>query len=588
LMICYDYRAYKNLSSSEAMDAAQVARNLSEGKGFTTQFIRPFSMNLIRKRSMDKLAGGESADQLDLARIKGEHPDLANPPLYPLVLAGVMKAAPFDFTISKTRPFWSSNNRFLRYQPDFLLAIFNQVLFAVAAVMLFFLARRLFDSAVAWTSTILFLGTELLWRFSTSGLSTMFLLIVFIGLAWALTRFEHETREPSKGQATGLGLAALVGVMVGLTALTRYSCAVLIIPALACVMWFSGQKRVVFASVTLLGFLVTLGPWVLRNYSVSGTFFGIPGYALMENSYLFPDFRLQRSLDPDVSRSILGVLWTKLTVNTRDIFRGELPKFGGSWVSAFFLVGLLVNFRSPAARRIRYFILLCLPVLILAQALGRTRLSEDAPEVNTENLLVLLTPLVLVYGVSLFYMLLEQIAVPVAEARYAIIGGFGFVVCLPLLFVFVTPKTIPLAYPPYDPPSMQKIAEWLQPKELIMTDIPWATAWYAHRQSVWLTLNATPNPRDPAGSESFVAINDYYKPIAVLYLTQQTMDGKFLTDWYHAGQRSWGGFIIDTVLLKEVPRAFPLHKSLPGWLPEQLMLSDWERWLKSSQTTQNR
>jgi len=170
LMICYDYRAYRNLSSPEAMDAAQVARNLSEGKGFTTQFIRPFSMNLIRKRSMDKLAGGESADQLDLARIKGEHPDLANPPLYPLVLAGVMKAAPFDFTVSKTRPFWSSNNRFLRYQPDFLLAIFNQVLFAVAAVMLFFLARRLFDSAVAWTSTILFLGTELLWRFSTSGL----------------------------------------------------------------------------------------------------------------------------------------------------------------------------------------------------------------------------------------------------------------------------------------------------------------------------------------------------------------------------------------------------------------------------------
>ena len=86
----------------------------------------------------------------------------------------------------------------------------------------------------------------------------------------------------------------------------------------------------------------------------------------------------------------------------------ELPKLGGSWITAFFLVGLLVGFRNPAVTRLRYFLLGCVVVLVLAQALGRTQLSEESPEINSENLLVLLAPLVLVYGVSLFYLLLDQ------------------------------------------------------------------------------------------------------------------------------------------------------------------------------------
>ena len=65
----------------------------------------------------------------------------------------------------------------------------------------------------------------------------------------------------------------------------------------------------------------------------------------------------------------------------------------------------------------RYFLLGCVVVLSLAQALGRTQLSEESPEINSENLLVLLAPLVLVYGVSLFYLLLEQMRLPFPELR---------------------------------------------------------------------------------------------------------------------------------------------------------------------------
>ena len=50
-------------------------------------------------------------------------------------------------------------------------------------------------------------------------------------------------------------------------------------------------------------------------------------------------------------------------------------------------------------------------------------------------------------------------------------------------------RTVAVAYPPYYPPNIQKIADWMKPDELMMSDVPWAVAWYGNRPSVWLTLN---------------------------------------------------------------------------------------------------
>ena len=77
------------------MDAAQVARNLAEGHGFTTEFIRPFSIYLLQKHN--RAAHPEamlSTNTVDLAQMNGWHPDLANAPVYPVVLAGLMKLRP--------------------------------------------------------------------------------------------------------------------------------------------------------------------------------------------------------------------------------------------------------------------------------------------------------------------------------------------------------------------------------------------------------------------------------------------------------------------------------------------------------------
>jgi len=212
---------------------------------------------------------------------------------------------------------------------------------------------------------------------------------------------------------------------------------------------------------------------------------------------------------------------------------------------------------------------MCLGVFIIVQSLGRTQLSEQSPEINSENLLVLLVPLVFVFGASFFFTLLEQMALPLLQLRYAVIAGFAALCCLPLTFALLPPRTAPVVYPPYDPPEIQQTANWMKPDELMMSDVPWAVAWYGHRQCVWLSLDA---------QTEFFAINDYLKPVQALYLTPQTMDGKFVSDWVQTQDFSWGNFVVDSVLKAKIPNGFPLNNAPKGFLPERLFLTDRARW----------
>jgi hypothetical protein len=569
LALRYDVHAYRNLATPEGMDAAQLARNISEGKGYTTLFIRPLSLYLVQQHSEAGTPLALTNANFDFAHVKTAHPDLANPPVYPVLLAGVMKVLPFHYAVDLKSSFWSENGKFGRYQPDFLIAVFNQIVLVTAIVLTFFLARKLFDAGVAWLSAILMTGCELLWRFSASGLSTMLLLVIFLALAWCILKIEEMAREPQPRTNRLLGLVAAAGVLTGVGALTRYAFGWTMIPVVAFLVLFSGQKKVLHTLVALGAFALVLAPWVIRNFAVSGTPFGTAGFAAVETTLLFPQFQLERAIHPDFGHLVwLKPYLNKLTDNGLDIFNNQLPKLGGSWATLLFWAGLLLSFRSFAVRRLRYFLLFCLGTFVVVQALGQTQLSVESPEVNSENLLVLLAPLVFIYGVSFFLTLLEQIQLPAFQLRYVVIAGFIFITCLPMR-VLLGGKTSPVTYPPYFPPDIQQTAGWMNENELMMSDVPWAVAWYGQRQCVWLTLNA---------QDDFNAVNDWMKPVQALYLTPETMDGRFVSDWVKARDNSWGSFILEVMKQSQIPPGFPLRIAPKGFLPERLFLTDRERW----------
>ena len=582
LALAYDFNGFRNFATMEAMDSAQLGRNIAEGRGYSTMFIRPLSLHLVHQRNQDKADLTNPSQTADLGKLQDPHPDISNPPVFPCILAGLFKLLPFQYSIDTTHSFWSriknpTQREFWRYQPDFLIAVFNQLLFVGVITLVFKLAKRLFDTEVAWLSTALLVGSEVFWRFTSSGLSTIFLLLLIVTLALCIIQLDEELHGPMARPWRVVAWASLCGVLVGLGALTRYSFGWLIIPVILFLISCGGKQKAALSCSAFVCFAVLLAPWVARNYSISGLPFGTASYTVVETTPLFPEHTLQRTLEPDFSRlNLFGEARRKLVNNVRQIVQTELPKLGGSWISAFFLAGIMVGYKNPTTMRLRYFLLSCIVTLTIVQALGRTQLTEDSPEINSENMLVLLAPLVIVYGASLFYLLVDRITLPFLQIRYVIVGLFAALASLPLLLVFFPPRTPPIAYPPYYPPAIQQVVGWTKPDELIMSDIPWAVAWYGQSQSVWLTLDC---------QSSFLAINDFQKPVHALYISRVTLDAKFLSQWVRAGDKAWGQLILNCLFRKTEgkngpPPGFPLQFWQSGW-PDQFFLTFREHWPKS-------
>ena len=184
------------------MEMAQLARNLARGKGYTTQSIRPLSIYLLRRQAPP----GQAADVLDRPV-----PDLSTAPAYPVLLAGLMAVLPFDFVATQ---YWE-------YAPERWIAVFNQVLFFVAVVLLFRIARRMFDARVAWLSVVLLVGSNLYWKFTVSGLSTIWLMVIFLAAVHCLVRLQERGQAYRDGFGS-VALAVGAGLLIGLGGLSRY------------------------------------------------------------------------------------------------------------------------------------------------------------------------------------------------------------------------------------------------------------------------------------------------------------------------------------------------------------------------------
>jgi hypothetical protein len=305
----YDTLLFRNFANREAMEMAQLGRNLAEGKGYTTLTVRPLSMFLLQQHRSDRSP-----------LLKTPHPDLANPPVYPCLLAAVFKLIPSKY-------FATPEKGFSIYLPELAVALLNQGLVLVAGLLLFFLTQRLFDSTMAWITSLVFVGSEVIWRFSVSGLSTMLLLVLVLALAWCLVVFEHWYRLGRADLHVGL-LALLAGLLVGVGGLTRYAFGWLILPVGLFLFIFFQRNRAALVLAALAGFLAVMSPWLLRNYSVSGLPFGTATLTPWECTDAFPEDRLQRSLHPDLRTDVFKGLCRKMLSGTRELVENELPKLG--------------------------------------------------------------------------------------------------------------------------------------------------------------------------------------------------------------------------------------------------------------------
>ena len=589
LGLVYYLNLTRSFTAPEAMDAAQLARNIAEGRGYTTQFIRPLSLDILRQQ-------GAVSD----VELSSKFPDITNPPVYPMLLAALMKVLPFEFEIDLQRA-----DEFERYQPEFLIWLLNQALFFVALIQVFRLGEKLFDQPVAWCAALVFLGTELYWKFSTSGLPTMLLLVLFLALARTLVRLEEQGND---GVALGggwfAGMALWAGALAGLGGLTRYGFAWVILPVLVYLGWFMGRHRGRTVAMALLGFLLVMSPWLVRNAQLSGNLFGTASLALYSQTDTFPEDTLERTLFYEPSDAPVNGqdeikvkvadhvgLWeieNKLKRNLRHLLVHELPQFSGSWFAVVCLVGLVVPFRNRSLRRLRFFLLMTLAVFALGQALGRTHLSaangtlaellarslgQGAPVtaasgVNGENLLALLGPVSFLFGAGLFFSLLDRWKVDLPEMRLAASTGLVVAASLPMALSFLLPHPYPMANPPYHPARLQYLrsvpAEHglveIKQDDLLMSDIPWAVAWYGNQNCVWLTRTVKPD---------FYTLYEQFQPVSALYFTEATTDQRYTSWVLNANELNWERFMLDMQMKGDVPDGFPLQAVSDIFAPGQ-------------------
>jgi len=189
-----------------------------------------------------------------------------------------------------------------------------------------------------------------------------------MALVWGLTLLEKETREPKWGRA-GAWILSLLWINGRAGSLTRYSFAWLILPVIIFLIPVCRATASIAGSHHLL--LFCGGPHPLGRAQLFGvrSAFRNASYVLLENTPVFPEHRLERSLELDFTRVDLISLVKGNSSATRDaILQSDLPQGGWDLGVRLLSRGSPRPVQESAVRRLRYFLVSCLVLMIIVQA----------------------------------------------------------------------------------------------------------------------------------------------------------------------------------------------------------------------------
>jgi hypothetical protein len=485
VVLLYTGARFYGLRDAEAMDLGQLGRNLWRQHSYVTQNIRPVSLGYLASIERPPL------------RPDGTQPELWTPPVYPTVLAVLFRLVQPSFEPTAGASTMAADRLMMGLAWGF---------FVVGLVLMYLLARDLFDHRVAVLSAFLYLFCDPLLDGAIAGLPLHFLAVLFLVAVFGVYKAEQWLAASKSGWRVNTALiVSALAVAVG--TLTRYAFAAVLLPLLVylAVAFPKSRWRV---GLCLGVFLLVLTPWVARNWRVSQTFFGLASYEVYEETGKGTDReirtgQLQRTYQLDADSLRVRRLTRKVVVNLRGLYEKGFKQIGANYLMVFFLVALLHRFRRDEVSRLRRLVLWSLLAALVP-------LSVAAP--TRWNFLNVFLPVVIIYGAASFLVIFERLQFRTRFLRYGTMGLFVGLNALPVVFTLLPPVTT-LPYPPYNGGIVADFRRTFRAEEMLASDVPWAVAWYADRSCLWL-----PNER-----EEFITINDNVRVIAGIYLTQETL-----------------------------------------------------------------
>lgn len=469
---------FRGLNSPQAMEQAQIGREIARGNGATSKMIRPLAYYEAEKANQGAVP---------FTGFK----DTYHAPLNPLILGAVLKLVGADKENA-----WPMGKNELVFPLDRVIALVSTLFFLMAIGVTYLLVGRIFDSKIAGVTAVLMLLCDLFWKYSQSGLPQMLLLLLFTcGLYFTYRAIEAAEEGRTTFMPALLGAAFFV-----LMVLTHWITAwiflgYLIFAAFA----FKPRGVVALAAIGLLA--IPLAICLIRANDITGQPFGTGFYVLYNGLASGTESSIMRNHDLESEPLSLDGLLLKVLSTTLIQLSDLLPFLGGILVAPVFFIALLHPFKRASIANFRWAIVLMWFFGALGMAIFGVSVSKTE---HPNQVHLLFAPVMAAYGLAFISILWSRLDV-VAEAPFLRNTHYFAVVLLsslPMVLSLPDKVKIGLAFrerglpqwPPYLPSVLNdKIPKLLAPgdrndksEKIVVSDQPWAVAWYADRLSLWL------------------------------------------------------------------------------------------------------
>ncbi len=468
------FTLFQGLNSQQAMDQAQIAREISRGNGFTTKMIRPVAYYQAEK------ASGSTVSLIGFQ-------DTYHSPLNPLINAAVFKLIGADKKDS-----WVMRENQLVYELDRVVAMVCTLFFLLSIGVNYMLISRIFDAKIAGVCAILMLFCEVFWTYSLSGLPQMLMLLLFsCGMYFA-----YRAVEAASEGRIAMAPAVIAGVFFTLLALTHWMTVWIALGYIIFAAINFRPRGFVAVSIVLLLMLAAAGP-VIRNMSVTGTPLGTAFLTLYNGFGNGTEEVVMRNIDLEAEPLVLDGMMSKVLRNTLLQASDIIPLLAGIVVAPLFFLSLLHPFQRQSIATFRWAILM----MWIGGAVGLAFFGISKDTLDPNQLHLLFAPLMTAYGVALISILWARLefVTAIPQFRDAHLFIVVFICALPLLLGLPQKVRIGMQvrdrgglphWPPYFAPALNiqvpGIRTCVDEKHVVFSDQPWAVAWYADRMSIWL------------------------------------------------------------------------------------------------------
>ena len=540
-------REFNGLRTFEAMDLAQQARQLAEGKGYTTLLIRPLALWQVRSNFSSEAPSINS------------FPETLTPPLYPTILAGFFKAGMLanlvHFELSA-----EALKGFRVFSPDFVVLALQILLVVSSAFLVYAWAERQFDIGTGVLAVVFFLGTSPVWSQAVEGGPTLLVVFLYALAGWLFCLGISEQEETEESARSGTFLLS-AGLVLGLTPCVQMVqfWAVLAFGGVAFAILHRGKVAFLLG---LAAALILFVAWLVRLWLASKNPIGLNWAFFLADSAQFPGDTVWRSYSFDINKTDI---WKRVGGSVlrgfSDLVSQGPALFGNAVAGTLALVSFLHAFRRPSAAAGRNLWGGAAVALILA-----TSLVQRDKDVNGHPILMALLPAACVYGAAYLWIIVERwkLHLELLGRLFAIV--VGLLAAWPTISRVVLPEPPPFAYPPTYPPIFLFMRSWFEPGELQASDLPAAEAWYAQQPTLWL----------PTTREDFLKIRDRVSPVFSILLTPASSDVRMYSQMLaeNSEWKEWAD-LIRRQKPPDLPQAFAT--SLPP-NNDYLLLSVQKRW----------